>query len=190
MASASGPSDVLARIVAALDDAGVPYMLSGSFASTLFGSPRATQDIDMVIDPTLGSLERLLLHFPDDAYYVSRDAAREAYGAEGMFNLIDLATGWKIDFIVRKSRPFSREEFGRRRRVETSGLQLYVASAEDVVVAKLEWAKLGESERQLRDVAGILRGQQGALDLEYVQRWVTGLHLEEQWEAARRLVPP
>ena len=133
-------------------------MLSGSFASTLFGSPRATQDFDFVIDPTLGSLERLLLHFPGDAYYVDRDAAREAYGLEGMFNLIDLATGWKIDFIICISRPFSREEFGRGRLVETSGLQLYVASAEDVVVAKLEWAKLGESERQLRDVAGILSG--------------------------------
>jgi hypothetical protein len=69
-------------------------MLSGSFASTLFGFPRATQDIDIVIDPTLGSLERLLLQFPVDAYYVNRDAAREAYGLEGMFNLIDLATGW------------------------------------------------------------------------------------------------
>ena len=82
-------------------------MLSGSFASSLFGSPRATQDIDIVIHPTLGSLERLLVHFPSDSYYVNRDAAREAYGLEGMFNLIDLATGWKIDFILRKSRSFS-----------------------------------------------------------------------------------
>lgn len=189
MASGLGPSDVLARTVAALDDTGVPYMLSGSFASTLFGSPRATQDIDIVIEPTLGSLERLLFHFAGDAYYVNRDAAREAYGLEGMFNVIDLATGWKIDFIMRKSRPFSREEFGRRRLVETSGLRLYVASAEDVAVAKLEWAKLGESERQIRDVAGILRVQGETLDLEYIRRWVAGLHLENQWEAACRLVP-
>jgi hypothetical protein len=79
MASASGPSDVLARIVAALDEAEVPYMLSGSFASSMFGSPRATQDIDIVIHPTLGSLERLLVHFPSDSYYVDRDVAREAW---------------------------------------------------------------------------------------------------------------
>ena len=188
MASGSEPSDVLARVVAALDEAEVPYMLSGSFASSLFGSPRATQDIDIIIHPTLGSLERLLVHFPSDAYYVNRDAAREAYGLEGMFNLIDLATGWKIDFILRKSRSFSREEFDRRRQVETSGLRIYVASPEDVVVAKLEWAKLGESERQLRDVAGMLRGQRDTLDFEYVQRWVAGLQLENQWEAARKLV--
>jgi hypothetical protein len=187
MASGSGASELLGRLATVLDAAGVPYMLTGSFASTLFGAPRTTQDIDIVIDPTLGSLEKLLRCLPEDAYYVSRDAARAAYGAEGMFNLVDFATGWKIDFIIRKRRPFSEEEFGRRRAVEVLGTRLFVATAEDVIVAKLEWAKLGESERQLGDVAGILRGQGDQLDVAYVQRWVDSLRLGAQWEAARAL---
>jgi hypothetical protein len=187
MASGSGASELLLRLATLLDAAGVPYMLTGSFASTFFGAPRTTQDIDIVIDPTLGGLERLLASFPDDAYYVSRDAAREAYGAEGMFNLVDFATGWKIDFIIRKRRPFSQEEFARRRQVEILGTRLFVASAEDIIVAKLEWAKLGESERQLRDVAGVLRGQAGDLDLDYIRRWVESLKLVLQWQAANAL---
>jgi len=74
-----------------------------------------------------------------------------------LFNVIDLASGWKIDLIIRKSRAFSQEEFHRRQRVDLQTLSLYVASAEDVVVAKLEWSKLAQSQRQIEDVAGILR---------------------------------
>jgi hypothetical protein len=187
MASASGAAELLARVTGLLDAAGIPYMLTGSFASTLFGAPRTTQDIDIVIEPTLGTLQKLLHALPDSAYYVSREAAREAYGAEGMFNLVDFATGWKVDLIIRKQRPFSHEEFSRRRPAELLGMRLFVASAEDVIVAKLEWAKLGESERQLRDVAGILRGQAGAIDRQYVERWVAAMQLGSQWQAARAL---
>jgi hypothetical protein len=187
MASASGAADLLARVIGLLDAAGIPYMLTGSFASTLFGAPRTTQDIDIVIEPTLGTLHRFLHALPDSEYYVSRDAAREAYGAEGMFNLVDFATGWKVDLIIRKQRSFSQEEFKRRRVVELLGMRLFVASAEDVIVAKLEWAKLGESERQLRDVAGILRGQADALDKAYIEHWVLVLQLGPQWAAAKTL---
>jgi hypothetical protein len=190
MASTSGAADLLARITALLDGVGIPYMLTGSFASTLFGAPRATQDIDIVIDPTLGALEKLLHTLPEDGYYVSREAARAAYGAEGMFNLVDYATGWKVDLIIRKRRSFSQEEFRRRRPVDMLGMRLFVASAEDVIVAKLEWAKLGESERQLRDVAGILRGQGEALDMTYIERWVSAMQLTPQWTAARALAGP
>src|SRR5512133_1478972 len=122
MASASGAAELLARVAALLGAAGIPYMLTGSFASTLFGSPRTTQDIDIVIDPTLGTLEKLLHALPDSEYYVSREAAREAYGAEGMFNVVDFATGWKVDLIIRKQRAFSQEEFRRRRPVEMLGI--------------------------------------------------------------------
>ena len=185
MASGSGAADLLARMTGLLEAAGIPYMLTGSLASALFGDPRTTQDIDIVLEPTLGTLEKLLHILPDSEYYVSRKAAREAYGAEGMFNLVDFATGWKVDLIIRKQRSFSQEEFRRRRPVEMLGIRLFVASAEDVIVAKFEWAKLGESERQLRDVAGILRGQGDSLDLRYVERWVAEMQLGPQWTAAR-----
>jgi len=147
-----------------------------------------TQDVDIVIAPTLGTLEALLREFPDDEYYVSRDAALQAYGAEGMFNVVDFATGWKVDFIVRKSRPFSVEEFERRREEDLAGVRVYVATPEDVVLAKLEWAKLGESERQLRDAASILSSRAGELDLDYIERWVSSLGVARQWVRAKAMM--
>jgi len=187
--SGSPVESILTRVRQAFDAAKVPYMLTGSFASSLHGAPRVTHDVDIVIAPTLATLEALLRQFPDDQYYVSRDAALEAYGAESMFNVVDFSTGWKVDLIVRKSRPFSVEEFSRRREEELDGVRVYVATPEDVIVAKLEWAKLGESERQLRDVSSIVAARSSELDLPYIERWVTSLGLVEQWARALSHAP-
>jgi hypothetical protein len=185
MASGDSAEGVLRRVLQALGVADVPYMLTGSLASAFHGAPRTTQDIDIVIAPTLGSLERLLGQFPPECYYVSRDAALAAYGTEGMFNVIDLTSGWKIDLIIRKSRPFSLTEFGRRHAADLLGSTLWVTSAEDVVISKLEWAKMAESERQIADVAGILRTKGDELDLGYIERWTNGLGLQDEWAKAK-----
>jgi len=100
--------------------------------------------------------------------------------------VIDLATGWKIDLIIRKSRPFSQREFQRRRPIDLHGLPLFVASAEDIVVAKLEWSKLSHSKRQIEDVVGVLRTQRDALDRSYLEKWVSELGLEAEWNEAQR----
>jgi len=178
--------DVLLRIKAALDGAQIPFMVSGSFASAYHGAPRASQDIDLIIDPTADQLESLLLALPESDYYVSHDAARDALQRRSQFNVIDLATNWKIDLIVRKSRPFSQEEFARKIPANLSGVQLSIATPEDVAIAKLEWAKLGGSQRQMEDVAGILQGRRD-LDREYIQHWVKILELDEQWRSARAM---
>ena len=176
--------DVFSRVTGALERAGIAHMLTGSFASSYYGVPRTTQDIDFVIAPTTDQLRSLLL--PATEYYFDLNAALDAQRREGLFNIIDLATGWKIDFIIRKSRPFSLEEFGRRLVVEFEGMHLSVATAEDVLIAKLEWAKRGGSQRQLEDAAGILRIRSGNLDRKYIENWVRELKLEKPWEAVRR----
>jgi hypothetical protein len=176
--------DLLLRLRSVLDASGTPYMLTGSYASSLHGQPRATQDIDIVISPTRSQLVELLRHFPDTDYYVSQDAALDALAHRGQFNLIDFATGWKVDFIIMKARDFSREEFSRRRTLDVDEVGLSVASAEDVLIAKLEWAKLAESERQIEDTAGIIRVQGESLDRSYVEKWVAELGLEAQWKDA------
>jgi hypothetical protein len=190
MASDEGAEAAIRRVLKALESAGVPYMLTGSFASSFHGAPRTTQDVDIVIAPTLGSLQRLISEFPEDRYYVSREAALQAYGSESLFNVIDMDSGWKIDFIVRKSRPFSVEEFERRREAELLGTTMYVASAEDVILSKLEWAKMTGSERQIADVTGILRTQGTDVDVDYVKRWVAALVLQNEWERASAPVGP
>lgn len=178
-------SDFLRRLVTALDAAGIPHMITGSFASTHHGSPRSTQDIDVVIEPTPQALDTLLASLHDAEYYVDPDTARDALATRSQFNIIDIATGWKADLIVRKDRPFSREEFSRRQAVVLLGTSTFVASVEDAIISKLEWAKLGDSERQLRDVAGMLAVRGQALDRAYVEHWVQSFGLEDVWERAR-----
>ncbi len=177
--------EVLQRISAALDHAGIAYMLTGSFASAHYGSPRSTQDIDLVIAATVEQLTSLVQSLPSDEYYVDLDAALEARRRESLFNIIDMATGWKIDLIFRKSRRFSQEEFARRQQINLQGLRLFVASAEDVIVAKLEWAKLAKSQRQIDDVATILGLRWDVLDRSYLEGWISELDLKAQWVVAR-----
>jgi hypothetical protein len=187
MASAETPSSVITRFAALLDAAGVPYMLTGSFASGIHGQPRASHDIDFVIAPTLGALHKLLALLPEDQFYVSREAALDAYGRESLFNAVDMASGWKVDFICRKSRPFSLAEFDRRQLQEIEGRHVFVTSAEDALLSKLEWSKLTESERQLEDAAGIVAIQRGDLDIDYIEKWATTLGLNAQWQKVRAL---
>ena len=178
----------LERLVQVLDEAGVPFMIAGSFASAAHGLPRTTQDLDVVIDPPgLEALEALVGAMPPHLYYVDADAARDALRRRSMFNVVDQASGWKVDFIIRKNRPFSREEFRRRASLSLLGVAVFVASPEDTIVAKLEWSKLsGGSERQRRDVAGIVATIGAELDRPYVERWVRELDVTDEWRAAQQ----
>jgi len=163
-------------------------MLAGSFASSFHGTPRTTQDIDLVIDPSPDTLRAFVSLLPPEAFYVNLDAALEALQHQGQFNVVDLATGWKVDLIIRKHRPFSVEEFGRRHAADVLDTTVDVASAEDTVLAKLEWARLGESERQLRDVAGIVAVKGASLDRAYIERWAASLGIADLWERVLALV--
>jgi hypothetical protein len=177
--------DVFRRITAALDRAGIAYMLTGSFASVHYGAPRSTQDIDIVIEADADKLKSFAQSLHRDQYYADINTALEALRRESMFNVIDLATGWKIDLILRKSRPFSKEEFGRRHAIDLEGIKVMVASPEDLIIAKLEWAKAGKSQRQIEDAAAIFRLRGDDLDHVYIERWVAHLQLSQQWNAAR-----
>ena len=127
--------DVFRRITAALDQANIAYMLSGSFASAYYGAPRSTQDIDLVIAATPAQLRAFAQGLPSNEYYVDLDAALQAHERQSMFNVIDLATGWKIDLIFRKARAFSAEEFRRRQQVKLEDTPLFLASPEDAVLS-------------------------------------------------------
>jgi hypothetical protein len=179
--------DFFVRLIAALERSEVPYMVTGSYASSAHGTPRATNDIDVVIAPTGDQLRALLLQFPDDRYYADEVDAFEALACRSQFNIIDFASSWKADLIVRKDREFSRLEFSRRRIHSVGDTRVYLTSAEDILIAKLEWNKIGESERQLEDAAGIIRRQGAALDRDYVARWVEDLDLAEPWQKALTL---
>jgi hypothetical protein len=184
--SDGGAGDFLARLTSKLTAAGVPSMVVGSFASSFHGVPRSSQDLDLVIDPQAESLRRFLADLPPEDYYADTDAALEALRRRGQFNVIDMATAWKADLIIRKARPFSLEEMSRRVEADLLGARVFVASPEDTLISKLEWAKQGGgSQLQLRDVAGILQLRDD-LDISYIERWVADLDLGELWQAVFR----
>jgi len=184
----------LARVVEVLDKAGVSYMLTGSLASAFYAVPRATQDIDVVIEAQRDGVERLIEGLLAAGWYADRDAALEAWQGQSQFNAIEPDTGWKVAFIIRKDRAYSREEFSRRERISLLGVDLAIASLEDVLIAKLEWSRLGDSALQRRDVAQLLERTWQRVDRAYVERWVTALGLEGEWQTAlseaKLLEPP
>jgi hypothetical protein len=166
--------EFLGRLVDLLSKAGIPYMLAGSLSSSFHGRPRATNDVDMVIAPAESQFGRFL----DDlgpGYYVSREAAWAAFHRKSEFNIIDIKTQWKADLWIRDDRPFSVEEFNRRQRAVVLGVDVWVASPEDVILSKLEWAKDSGSQQQRQDVLGVLQVQRGHLNREYLRRWAQEL---------------
>jgi hypothetical protein len=177
--------EFLRQVTTALDTNEIPYMLTGSIASSMYGVPRATNDIDIVVAPNRQQLLSLVQLFKRLGLTVEPNIALQALKTRNMFNVIDFQRGLKVDLIVRKERDFSVMEFDRRETHEVEGMRLTIATPEDVLLAKLEWAKIGESEIQLRDVAGILRVQGKNLDWAYIEHWVRVLELGVQWRSAQ-----
>lgn len=174
----------LRTVVRLLDDSGVPYMLTGSIVSAYYALPRATQDLDVVIAADEDGIEQIVQDLLKRNWYVDRKAAQEARRARGQFNAIDPSTGWKVDFIVRKDRPYSRVEFERRQRANLLDVEVWIASLEDVLIAKLEWSRLGDSALQRRDVIQLLERNRDRLDRSYVEKWIRELALQEEWSRA------
>jgi hypothetical protein len=159
-------------------------MPTGSFASNFHGVPRMTQDADLVVE--LGEAPApLLVAALDRDFYVSEEAIRDAVRRRGMFNVIHLETGFKVDIIVRKARPFSEEEFRRRVPGALAGRPVSFASAEDTILSKLEWARAGNSDRQYHDAVGIVNVQGRQLDIAYLEKWAAELGLLDLLHRAR-----
>lgn len=164
-----------------LDRIGTPYFLGGSLASSLFGEPRATVDIDLAIVLRSADVSALVAALGPE-FYVDEGAAREAVARRSSFNAIHQPTVLKVGFFVLGDTPFDRAQLERRRlspELAQSGRRVFVSSAEDLILRKLDWYRQegGVSDRQWRDVLGVLKVQGGRLDLEYLQRWAATLHL-------------
>ena len=171
----------LEKLIKKLDEQNIPYMISGSIASSLHGQPRATNDVDIIIAPTEKQLIAFLKSLGDD-YYVNPDAARNAFKSNSVFNVIDIQYSWKADLITRKNRPFSRAEFQRRQKANIMGLDTWVVSPEDVILSKLEWAKNSKSSQQLQDALRVATVQYYHLDRDYLHKWAKELQVEGSLE--------
>ena len=174
---------VTLAVVETLDGLGVPYAIGGSFASALHGVMRATMDADLVADLRTEHVEPLARAL-GDAFYADVAMMRDAVLGHGSFNLIHLETMFKVDVFVARPRAFDRSQLARRQLhvlSEEPERRAYVASAEDIVLAKLEWYRQGgeASERQWRDVLGVLKVQGERLDRGYMQRMAAGVSVAD-----------
>jgi len=154
-------------------------MVSGSISSTFYGRPHSTQDVDIIIEATIENLQEFVKILQDKKYYADEEAALEALSHATLFNVFDASSGYKADLIIRKDRPYSIEEFKRRRTEDVLGLSIHLVAPEDAILSKLEWAQKGQSERQFTDALGVAIVQSDKLDFEYMQTWARILNIEE-----------
>ncbi len=179
-------ADLLIEAARALDDAGVGYMLTGSLASSLQGEPRATHDVDLVIEVDPRAVDALAAAFGAPAFFFDDAAARDSLARGSLFNLLDTITGDKVDFWPLTSSGFDASRFARRVTTQAFGSPISVSAPEDTILQKLRWAaESGVMERQLDDAAAVYEVQSGVLDEDYLDDWARKLGVTEFLAEAR-----
>jgi hypothetical protein len=178
-------ADLLQHVVSALERVKIPYAIVGSYASSIWGESRLTQDIDIVIQADERAVESLCQAFPEPEFYVSRAAAIDAVKYARQFNVIHPASGHKIDFMVAGKSDWTNAQLTRCKQVQiTPNLVSAVASPEDVILGKLIYYREGGSDKHLRDIAGILRISGDAVDRNYISQVAAQQGVVDAWQAA------
>ncbi|MEW5982200.1 MAG: hypothetical protein AB1806_07495 [Acidobacteriota bacterium] len=179
----------LQPVLAAFRDLDVPHFVGGSLASSTHGVARASIDVDIIAELEPAHVRRFVAAL-GDAYYADESRIQTAVQRRGSFNLIHLATMFKVDVFVSRQRAFDRSSFARagheRLDSDPEAAAVPLASAEDVLLAKLEWYRRGGevSERQWTDVLGILRVGQATLDFSYLNQWAAVLGVADLLQRA------
>jgi hypothetical protein len=177
------PLAITLLVIEAFEKLNIPYLIGGSMASALHGTARSTLDSDLVADlrpEQVPSLVEILEH----DYYIDQEMILDAIQHQSSFNVIHLETAFKVVVFIAKTRRFDQIQFKRRSLEVLSNepeRKAYVATAEDIVLAKLEWYRQGgeASDRQWHDILGVLKVQANRLDLEYLQKWAAELKVSD-----------
>ncbi len=177
-------SELLRYFVEILERLGLRYLVTGSVATIFYGEPRFTNDIDIVVELHPNLIMEFCRSFPATEFYLSEEDVREAVAHHGQFNIIHPTSGLKVDVLIPEDTPFNRSRFARSARVKpASDFEATFASAEDVIVKKMEYYREGGSEKHLRDITGVLTISGSRIDRAYIAGWASRLGLDDVWRA-------
>jgi hypothetical protein len=181
-------SRITLLVTQTLERLGIAYAVGGSLASSLHGVMRSTLDVDIVADMQPEHIQPLVEALSKE-FYADDEMMKDAIEHQSSFNLIHYETAFKVDIFIRKSRAFDQMQLNRRRLsiiASNPEESVYVTSPEDTILAKLEWYRMGGevSDRQWRDILGILKTRTGELDLGYLRKWAAELHVSDLLERA------
>lgn len=182
--------DLLRRLADVLEEIGLPYLVTGSMATIAYGEPRFTNDIDVVVDLPLDVVDRFCEAFPDEDFYLSRPAVREAVLRQRQFEILHPRSGLKVDVMIASRSAFDESRLSRGRRLPVIlGRTVAFASPEDVILKKLEYFREGGSEKHIRDISGVLRALGDGIDVAFLETWAARLGVSKEWQEAayRRL---
>jgi hypothetical protein len=182
---------LLKNLLVILNKSHIDYMVTGSIVSSLQGEPRATHDVDIVINISESAISALIRAFPPPQYYLTENSIREAIEHKSMFNLLDTNEGDKIDFWILTDEPFDKSRFARKYEENVFDFKMKILKPEDTILSKLRWAQLsGGSEKQFTDALRVYEIQYGKLDLGYLQNWVKQLQVSELWNKLKKEAIP
>jgi hypothetical protein len=184
-----GPS-LTGTFVSRLNKLEMPYVITGAVASIIYGEPRLTHDLDLVLLMKIGDMDRFVQAFPSTEFYcppvdVLRIEIRRL--RRGHFNLIHHETGAKADIYLAGEDVLHRWALSKRREVDLEGERVWVAPPEYVIVRKLEYFREGGSEKHLRDIAGMLELSSDQIDFKQLEEFIHRYELETEWQKAKTL---
>lgn len=180
------PVEVTLRVTGILEKLGVPYLIGGSLASTLYGMVRTTQDSDIVTEMRAEHIQPFVKALQGE-FYLDDEMIAESIQRNSSFNIIHRETMFKVDVFIPRPRPFLQSQLGRAQKQTftfDTEVSAKFASPEDTILSKLEWYRLGGevSDRQWRDILGVLKIRAGELDLEYLRKWANELKVADLLE--------
>ncbi len=176
--------DLISLFIRPLNDLALRYMVTGAVAAVIYGEPRLTRDVDLVLDLGPHDAARIAAAFPADAFYVppgeviEQEARRPQHGH---FNVIHQETTLKADCYLTGTDPLHEWAMGRRIRHDVGGIPVFVAPIEYVILRKLEWYREAGASRHLEDIRAMLRVSGAAVDRAALSEWITRLELQELW---------
>ncbi len=166
--------ELLQRVCRSLDENNFPYMISGSIAMNIYAIPRMTRDIDIVVELSLKRMHEFTDLFPNS--YFNEVIIEEEIKRQGLFNIIDHNTGFKLDFIIRKDTEYFKLAFKRRQRIKELDTELWIICLEDLIIAKMIWIQQYQSEKQINDIENLLLNPDK--DINYIKTWCSNLKLK------------